>query len=419
LNVLHRASGRICLVLLWVHALGRYSNGLSGRNDFTHGWMLAGGIGLISLTLAFVCSLRPIRQSAFDFFFYSHILLILSIILIFERVLTSEFSYNIYIWPGLVAWGFDRTVRFLRVFWVNRIWQGKNRVQATMELLGSDTIRLSCYKKMAWKAGQHMYVSVPGISAAPFEAHPFTIANIPNLDETGTKKVVFLIKARNGFTKRLKDFVDVRGISSVSAFVDGPYGCPPDLSHAETVVLIAGGSGISVTLSLLADLVQSARIDKAVVKRILWVWTVQDISHLRWIPSALHDACANLPPHVFVDLQVFVSSTRGGGTLVQNEPGFNQSFDSPANTSSTGHEKISEKQFYRYTWRYGRPKVPDMLADLVAVSTGRMSVVVAGPPGLTQAVRGVLRGDLASTSSVLRGGPLIELHTESFGTVRG
>jgi len=44
---------------------------------------------------------------------------------------------------------------------------------------------------------------------------------------------------------------------------------------------------------------------------------------------------------------------------------------------------------------------------------------VAGPPGLTQAVRHVCRSKLAGPGAVLRGGPVIELHTESFGTVRG
>ena len=58
----------------------------------------------------------------------------------------------------------------------------------------------------------------------------------------------FIIRARDGFTRRLFQFgwdaaVDVgRGKEPrrISAFVDGPYGSPPDAGDYHSVVLIAG-----------------------------------------------------------------------------------------------------------------------------------------------------------------------------------
>ena len=97
---------------------------------------------------------------------------------------------------------------------------------------------------MTWRPGQHAYVILPTVSEIPTEAHPFTIASIPNaLDGTSgdkEKDVVFLIRGRSGFTGRLRDHAEKNGVCTVPAFVDGPYGCPPDLTKYNTCILIAG-----------------------------------------------------------------------------------------------------------------------------------------------------------------------------------
>ena len=137
----------------------------------------------------------------------------------------------------------------------NRMWEGyngNNYSHATVELLTGDTIRLTLNRKMHWQAGQHAYVMLPSVSTLPTEAHPFTIASIPNaLDGTSgpeEKEVVFLIRGRSGFTNRLREHAS-QGISgSVAAFIDGPYGVPPNLKVFDTCVLIAGKCCLSDVL---------------------------------------------------------------------------------------------------------------------------------------------------------------------------
>ena len=101
-------------------------------------------------------------------------------------------------------------------------------------------------RKMNWLPGQHAYVILPTVSDLPTEAHPFTIASIPKaLDGSqgpSEKDVVFLVRGRSGFTGRLKEHVSRNGICRVPAFVDGPYGCPPDLTSFTTCILVAGMS---------------------------------------------------------------------------------------------------------------------------------------------------------------------------------
>lgn len=100
---------------------------------------------------------------------------------------------------------------------------------------------------------------MPGVSYLPFEAHPFTIATIhqsrslryvpsagsseEKISEEGVtidgNDLVFLIRVKEGFTKRLRKVAD-QGARSLSVYVDGPYGSPPDMNSFETVILVAG-----------------------------------------------------------------------------------------------------------------------------------------------------------------------------------
>lgn len=144
-----------------------------------------------------------------------------------------------------MLWAFDRVLRGARLLWNNSVWSTKKEHSiATVELLSEDTVRLTLVRQFAWTAGQHAYVILPTISTLPTEAHPFSIASIPNsLDGSALpndKEVVFLIRGRSGFTKRLRDHATQHGVGTVPALVDGPYGCPPDLRPFSTCILIAG-----------------------------------------------------------------------------------------------------------------------------------------------------------------------------------
>lgn len=150
-----------------------------------------------------------------------------------------------YIWPALLVWAFDRVLRLVRVLWNNRVWSGTKYTQATVSKLSADTVRLTFTRRFSWRAGQHVYITLPSISDYPTQSHPFTIASTPNdidgCSETPDKEVVLLIRGREGFTKRLLAHASQSATQPpVTALIDGPYGCPPDLRSYSTAILIAG-----------------------------------------------------------------------------------------------------------------------------------------------------------------------------------
>lgn len=84
---------------------------------------------------------------------------------------------------------------------------------------------------------------MPSVSTIPFEAHPFTPAIVEYEGEE--IKMVFVIRVRDGMTRRLAEYttsrMDVENERvPLRVWVDGPYGQPPDHGEFATVVLIAG-----------------------------------------------------------------------------------------------------------------------------------------------------------------------------------
>lgn len=146
---------------------------------------------------------------------------------------------------------------------------------ARVELLPGRTVRLRIVTpgSFPWAPGQHFLISVPSVSR--FTTHPFTVASVyDEQSPTHVRELVFLIRAKNGWTKDLWDVVAFmishgqthlpseklpahcelpsRG-ALLRAFVDGPFGSAARArwgSHS-SVLIVAGGSGVSFGLSVL------------------------------------------------------------------------------------------------------------------------------------------------------------------------
>lgn len=422
LNILHRAAARTCLLFLWLHAVARASSGLPEQFEFTHGWMRWGAVGLAAFTLAAILSLRPIRNAFFEFFLISHIVLI-GIFLIAGFLHTRHPGFGEYLWPALVVWAFDRVLRGARLVWNNRfgVSKEKHHCTATAELISSDTVRLTLRRTFKWRPGQHAYVILPTVSTLPTEAHPFTIASIPEASEDSKDRdVVFLIRGREGFTGRLRDLA-ANGTCTVPALVDGPYGCPPDLTRFSTCILIAGGSGVSYTLPLLLNLVRQAKSGKSSVKRVVFVWSVREADHVKWISQALGEALtAAQSTSLSVDPRVYIT-----GSTPPTPPlptvGYADSDRGSLNVESPISEKDVKMSLPAYSAlriHHGRPSIRKLLQEEIGASAGQVSVDVAGPSGLSQSIAQVLASDITSPMNVLRGAPSVSLHVETFGMTR-
>ena len=85
--------------------------------------------------------------------------------------------------------------------------------------------------------------------------------------------IEFVVSARAGFTKALFEAACEKPGRQMRAGVEGAYGCVPDVSRYDTVVLMAGGSGATFAFALA---VEWARKNDAESKgRLVLVWSVR------------------------------------------------------------------------------------------------------------------------------------------------
>ncbi|KAF9534178.1 ferric reductase NAD binding domain-containing protein [Crepidotus variabilis] len=421
LNVLHRASARTLTILLWIHAIQRILSGLPAQFDFSHHWVRAGATGLGALTLAVILSIRPIRNAAFEFFLVAHIVLIL-IFLICAYYHTKAVEHSTYIFPAFIVWGLDRFLRGCRLVWNNEMWNSKHSGDALVEPLGQDTIRLTLRRRgVTWTPGQHAYVILPTISRLPFEAHPFTISSIPEtVNDKKERDLVFLIRGRSGFTGLLRRHASKNAESRVPAFLDGPYGSPPNLRQYSSCILVAGGSGISYTLPLLLDLVSAnQRGEKSAVKRVVFVWALRDSAHLKWISEALLRALTNVDSSLVIEPRIYIT---GSDRTIPDIPELeHEPRNRDSDASSSEKKDDSSDQLPNYSSLkliHGRPSIKKLIHEEIEAAVGPISVDVAGPSSLAESIRRTLCSDLASPASVLKGAQPVTLHVETFGMTR-
>ncbi|KZW04467.1 hypothetical protein EXIGLDRAFT_828333 [Exidia glandulosa HHB12029] len=461
---LHRAAGRNMLLLLWIHAVGKWYTG----TRFTALKAVLGGIALFALSVTFLLSLKPIRSFVYELFLVTHIVLIAIFMVCGWYHVEHTHRTGYWVWAGMILWAFDRLLRFARTIYNARLWSSKPSTEATIELISEDTIRVTMERPMSWTPGQHAFLTFPGISANPVEAHPFTIATIPREASkiSSLRELSFIIRGRSGFTGKLRRQAQI-GRSTVTAYVDGPYGAPPDLSSFSTAILIAGGSGVSYTISMFENLIQQACNGTSTVQRLVFVWSIRDESHISWIYHQLNSALACVPETLSVSVQIFVtrapspSSMKGipyqGNDLnrsdsdlegytyenvekadVRSTPGriwsnvtrapgipyqaLSRSDSDLQLEDSTGTYNNSEKANLLHSTPLaglrvmsGRPDVYSIIAAEVATSYGAVSVDVSGPAPMIASVRAATRAsDIAGPAGIARGMPSISLHAAEF-----
>ncbi|KAF9815300.1 hypothetical protein IEO21_04663 [Rhodonia placenta] len=220
---------------------------------------------------------------------------------------------------------------------------------AHAELLPGRTVRLRLITPgyLPWAPGQHFLLRVPAVSG--LTTHPFTNATVCDQEAPTDegRELVFLIRAKNGWTKRLWDTVaqmvarghghvpgeslpasyDVPGRGVLlRTYVDGPFGSAARARWGSysTVLIVAGGSGVSFGLSILQYmcLCLAGRDGQSLggkkggwgqpgfrTTRVRFVWLVREFSHIQWCATLLR-RCMSMIPASELQVDIFVTNVK-------------------------------------------------------------------------------------------------------------
>ena len=139
--------------------------------------------------------------------------------------------------------------------------------------------------RSGWRAGQHVRIRVPALGFPHgAEAHPFTIASAPNSDG-----MMLMCKSAGNWTERLYEFAassegaprvgrrELDRKTTATVILEGPYGGLGNtlLPSFSSVVLVAGGSGITHALTLAQDLITRAPTGVVRARSIDLIWMVR------------------------------------------------------------------------------------------------------------------------------------------------
>lgn len=199
----------------------------------------------------------------------------------------------------VILWGLDRAGRLGVLLWRNC---GKHRTTATVEALPGSVARVDVDVSRAWDfhPGQYMFLYMPCLGL--WTSHPFTVAWKSNnsdslsfhekrsssdslaaiLGGTQTTTMSVLVKGQDGFTKKLLEKAEdsPEGRIKAMALAEGPFGGIHSLTSYGTLLLVAGGIGITHPMSYLHEVVTNFASKKSATRKVHLVWVIRNLGTL-------------------------------------------------------------------------------------------------------------------------------------------
>ena len=193
----------------------------------------------------------------------------------------------------------------------------------TAKVYPSDLTRLQIVapEGFTYRPGQHVYLRVPKVSM--FDNHPFTIRcsfharvhapeKSPHQPGHSQDPFSFLlfVTSHNGFTRQLMRHLESKPEEQLEAWIEGPYGGhDSDLTvEHDSVVLVAGGTGISACLPWLeyfAHHFRTADTPGLRTSYVRLVWSIREAGAISWIEDALRSLdLSSLPRKIAIEIHV-------------------------------------------------------------------------------------------------------------------
>jgi len=305
-------------------------------------------------------------------------LVILIIIALYYHLSLASLPQISLIFGVIVLWVLERLTRIVKVIYRNNAGS-----KALVEALPGNACRVTIDMARPWtfRTGQHAYIYMPAIGL--FTSHPFSVAwseesglsedekQLPmsRQDILAMQKtsVSFIIRERTGFTKKLfkKAEASPDGKFVTNCFAEGPYGGLHKMHSYGTVMLFAGGVGITHQVPIVRDLVRGYANGTVAARRIVLVWIIQSPEHLEWIRPWMTSILAMDKRRECLRIMLFVSRPRSTKEI---------------------HSPSATVQMFP-----GRPNIETLIDLEIEGQVGAMGVSVCGSGALSDDVRRACR----------------------------
>ncbi|SLM39844.1 ferric-chelate reductase [Lasallia pustulata] len=385
-NLVHRWFGRMVIFQVIAHTVAWtvkevQTSGWTGVHKALMGSQLiyTGFIGTVAMVAILFQASSIFRHAFYETFLHLHIALaILSIAGVWIHL--DGLPAKGYLKAVIVLWAAERFVRLCTLIYRNL---GKGGTKAIVEALPGDAIRVTMKMARPWtfRPGQHMYVTMPSVGL--WTSHPFSVAwsdaeehlepekglAVSRQDVLALQKTTMsiIIRRRTGFTNQLfeKAQRSPDGRATLNALVEGPYGGLHALHSYGTVMLFAGGVGITHQVPYVRELVAGHAAGTVAARKVVLIWVIRSPEHLEWIRPWMTQILAMDKRRDVLRIQLFVTRPRSTKEI---------------------HSPSATVQMFP-----GKPNVDTLVEMEVEHRIGAMGVSVCGTGGLADDVRRAVR----------------------------
>ena len=338
LIVLHRWGAYLVTLLALLHAAPFWYQSARDAPGFAiyklyffqHYYIFTTGIcALAPLLFLFVHSLPILRHRAYEFFAILHIpvsILFLGMMVWHCHNYLTSWSY---LWATIVLMLMSWLLRLFRLNWTNPFrpsWLIGE--ECAVNILPEDAVKVTIPTQKTWSPGQYVYLRMPGV--AFLENHPFTIASLCSADfpsEYGDqyRDMTLVFRPFAGFTRKVYNTAMRKGpYKTYRAYIDGPYGgMRRQMASFDTVVLFAGGSGITALAGQLLDLIKRMRDNKAFTTKVIVIWAMKRPELMDWFKEELR-ICRECAPAESVECHFYITAAKRRSHRISANPDVNR-----------------------------------------------------------------------------------------------
>jgi predicted ferric reductase len=385
----HRMMGRLFVIFMYAHFVAvlttrDISNLVASFEVPAQGQDVATGHGFLALccaTLIWFLSMSTVRRRAYVVFYWFHVVLTKLTYLFALLHLQGTLAGMILMGMALFAWVVEYCARIcgpsakgtLAVYKISTDEWTSHIQFAELPTKHKDAFS---------QPGDYCFLTFPQISG--LHRHPFSLASGPGAAPE------FRIRKMGGFTSKLHAYLRQNpSPGELKVKVDGPYGkLGVDLRDYVSVVLVAGGIGVTPMISTLLWLIEEKRANRLpALKSVNFIFSVRKRAQLAWADQALTEAYKE-PGLVTVQLYVTRPSTdieMTEQTFENSALGAHSRAVAPANTAKLSGFRGGSGT--NYDFKKGRPKHDVLLSEIAAKSFEIQGAVLAcGPAPLVDVV---------------------------------
>ncbi|KAI9721578.1 MAG: hypothetical protein M1828_005068 [Chrysothrix sp. TS-e1954] len=345
-NLLHRWAARIVLVESIIHVFAWGSSkidasGWSGFSESFHdAFMNWGTVATVLMLFITIQAWSPVRHAFYETFINIHRLAALfAFIGVYVHCDKGHLPQLPYIQLVFALWAFEWVFRSGRIVWYNFSRNASSRV--IVEALPSEACRITFELVRPWsfRPGSHVHAYLPSVGL--WSSHPFSVAwaddivlrtsmseKLPisekdkPMDFDGTLKtrtnISLITRARAGMTRKLylRALAAPKKTFTTFGLVEGPYAGHEPLDSYGTVLLFAGGVGITHQIGYIRHLVAGAAAGTVATRKIVLIWTVPSTEALEWIRPWMDEILKMKGRRDILQIRLFVTKPRNQNEVV-------------------------------------------------------------------------------------------------------